>query len=149
MTDRANGLMIGKGMSKMNTSGLKSAAVVVAISLLVTVAGAEETAADKYGAMLGTWDLVTEAPMGPVKTEITCSLEDDELVIVVATVGPAGEVAFSDGALSFAFEVDGQRHNVMADVKGDALEGNVFVGGTSFCNYDDMYDLTGTRRAAP
>jgi len=133
---------------RWNRRGFVMLAGLAALALLVTAAGAEETAEEEYGAMLGTWDLVTEAPMGPVKTEITCSLEGDELVIDVATVGPAGEVAFSDGALSFAFEVDGARHNVMADVKGDTLEGNVFVGGTSFCNYDDMYDLSGTRRAA-
>jgi hypothetical protein len=135
-------------MSKMKISGLKIVAIAIAVCSLVSSAYAEESAADTYGAMLGTWDLVTEAPTGPVTTVITCSIEGDELVIIVATVGPAGEVAFSDGALSFAFDVDGLRHNVMADVTGDNLEGNVFVGGTSFCNYDDMYELTGTRRTS-
>jgi hypothetical protein len=101
---------------------------------------------ETYEQVLGVWDTVTQTPSGPVEGELKFELVGGELKITEATYGPADEVAYSDGALSFVLEIDGRRYSVVADVEGGTLDGKVFVGGTSFCNYEEMYEYSGTRR---
>jgi hypothetical protein len=111
---------------------------------LTGIAAADEES--RYEVFLGVWDVVAHVPTGPVEGVLTCEVVDGELVITEESLGRATEVSAADNALSFVFEIDGVRHNVVAEVDGDTLDGKVFVGGTSFCNYEDMYELSGSRR---
>jgi len=127
---------------------VRAAAITFAILLAFIVSRGAAAAEDehRYDAFVGVWDVVAQAPTGPVEGVLTCEVVDGELVITEESLGRATEVSAADNALSFVFSIDGVRHNVVAEVEGDTLDGKVFVGGSSFCNYEDMYEVSGTRR---
>jgi ketosteroid isomerase-like protein len=99
-----------------------------------------------YDAIVGTWDVVTKTPMRSVLSVMVFAVEDGQLAASDSLAGPGSEVSFANGVVSFVVETGGQQHRVEAEVKGDTLDGKVFVLGASFCNFDEMYMLTGTRR---
>jgi ketosteroid isomerase-like protein len=98
-------------------------------------------------AVLGTWDVVTKTPMRDVLSTMVFAVESGQLTASDSLLGPANEVSFADGVIGFMLEANGQRYRVEAEIKGDALGGKMILLGASFSNVDEMYRLTGTRRA--
>jgi ketosteroid isomerase-like protein len=122
--------------------------IVGAVHLVTGLSAAQDqpAGAGPYGAILGTWDVVIKEPMRNVVSVIEFATENGELTATESLTGSASEVVYADGIVSFLLEADGRKQRVEAEVTGDTLEGKVFVLGASFCNFDEMYMLTGTRR---
>ena len=129
---------------------LSTAAISTAAIAIVVVGSSVPAVADDGGSFyvfVGVWDTVTQTPSGPLEGVLTCEVVDGELVITEASIGRATEVSYAENALNFVLDIGGVRYNVVAEVTGDTLDGKVFVGGTSFCNYEEMYEVSGTRRS--
>jgi ketosteroid isomerase-like protein len=112
----------------------------------VAFAEEPEAAGSPDDAILGTWDVVIKEPMRSVVSVIEFATENGELTATESLTGPASDVAYANGVVSFMLEAEGRKMRVEAEVTGDTLDGKVFVLGASFCNFDEMYMLKGTRR---
>jgi ketosteroid isomerase-like protein len=130
--------------SRQRIRGTAVTLLAVSLALSGSVFAADEGGVDE---VLGTWNLVTQTPTGPVNSEVTVEHKDSELAVTEATAGPATEVSFADGVLTFVLTVEGRQYRVMVEVEGDSMDGKMFVGGASFRNFDEMYETAGKRRA--
>lgn len=94
--------------------------------LLLSIAGI--ASAQEYDAVVGIWQVTTQMGAQNNESTLTVSVQDGELRAQAGSERgaiPAQDVAFTDGKLSWAISLRGQKMPVEVTVDGDSFEGSL------------------------
>ena len=119
-----------------------AAAVALALSAAAALAAGAAVAAAEDVKAVGTWDLVSQTPNGPMNSVMTIKSVDGKLKAEIELEGAKQEVSdesLTGDLLKLKMTYEGVPYTIEGKIKGDTLEGTWEGNGLSG-------GLKGTRR---
>jgi ketosteroid isomerase-like protein len=97
--------------------------------------------------IVGTWDVVNRRPVFSRLSTMVFAVDDGRLTASDSLAGQGRDVSVADGMVRFVLDTEGGPQRVEVEVEGDTIAGTVVASGASPDGADEIYELTGTRRA--